>query len=164
MNQRSLFRLFLDPWVIIGAIAIGVILFVTLLIILLVTRPFSAPESIPTAAITLVSVPTTTSIPTNEPLESETQTLSPAVTSQPGEIYPGAIVKITGTGGDGLRLRLEPSLESEILWIGEEAEILSVQDGPVEADGFTWWLLESSADNTRQGWAVSDYLVVVDTP
>ena len=164
MNQRSLFRLFLDPWVIIGAIAIGVILFATVLIVLLVTRPFSAPVSVPTAAITLVSIPTATSVPTNELLESETPTLSLADTPQPGEIYPGAFVKITGTGGNGLRLRMEPGLESEILWIGEEAEVLSVQGGPVEADGFTWWLMESSADNNRQGWAVSDYLVVVDTP
>jgi hypothetical protein len=163
MNHRNLFRLFLDPWVIVGAIAIGVILFATVLIVLLITRPFSEPVGVPTAAITLVSIPTGTSIPTNEPLESVTPTLSPAVTPQPGEIYPGAFVKITGTGGDGLRLRMEPGLESEILWIGEEAEVLSVQDGPVEADGFTWWLLVSSADNSRQGWAVSDYLIVVDT-
>ena len=88
----------------------------------------------------------------------------PKPSPQPGVIHPGALVKITGTGGDGLRLRVEPGLENEILFIGSESEVFRVQDGPAEIDDFIWWYLISPDNSDRQGWAVSDYLVVFPTP
>jgi hypothetical protein len=76
----------------------------------------------------------------------------------------GAHVQIQGTGGDGLRLRSEPGLNGEILLLGSESEVFRVADGPVDTDGYTWWHLVGPFDETRQGWAVSNYLVVVQNP
>jgi hypothetical protein len=75
-----------------------------------------------------------------------------------------AYVQISGTGGDGLRLRVEPGLKSEVRILGAEDEVFEVKDGPREADGFTWWYLVGPYDQTRRGWAVSNYLQVVQNP
>jgi hypothetical protein len=76
----------------------------------------------------------------------------------------GAFVEITGTGGDGLRLRAEPGLDSDVRMLGGEAEVFQIRDGPREADGYTWWYLVALIDETRNGWAVSNYLAVVQNP
>lgn len=84
----------------------------------------------------------------------------------PGEgmISVGAYVQITGTGTDGLRLRESPGLDGKVKFIGIEAEVFLVQDGPREADGYTWWFLTAPYDDTVQGWAVSNYLSVIQNP
>jgi len=164
MNIRNILPIFLDLWVILGAIGVGTILFVTAVVLLLVTRTLPRPSGVPTAAITVVAFPTASPIPTSTPPSLEEPTVLPQPSPQPGEIYPLALVQIAGTGGDGLRLRVEPGLESEILFLGEESEVFRVQDGPVVVDDFTWWFLVSPENSDRQGWAVVDYLVVVQTP
>jgi len=147
-----------------GAIGVGVILFVAAVILLLVTRTLPSPTGLPTAAITVVAFPTATLVPTSAPSSSRTPTSLPELPPQPGGIHPGAMVQITGTGGDGLRLRTEPGLENEILFIGSESELFRVQDGPAEIDDFIWWFLISPDNSDRQGWAVSNYLIVFQTP
>jgi len=164
MNLRNFLRVFLDPLVMLGALGVGVILFVTAVILLLVTRTLPAPTGVPTAAITVVAFPTATSVPTSAPSSLRTPTSLPEPPPQPGGIHPGTLVQITGTGGDGLRLRVEPGLENEILFIGSESEVFRVQDGPAEIDDFNWWFLISPDNSDRQGWAVSNYLVVFPTP
>lgn len=164
MKIRDSLRVFLDPWVILGAIAIGVILFVTALVLLLVTRTLPIPAGEPTAAIRVVAFPTASPIPTATLPSLVEPTGSPQPTIQTGEIYLQALVQIRGTGGDGLRLRMEPGLEGEILFLGNESEVFRVEDGPEEMDQFTWWFLVSPDNGDRQGWAVADYLVVVQTP
>jgi hypothetical protein len=164
MKIRDSLRVFLDPWVILGAIAVGVILFVTAVALLFVTRTLPVPEGVPTAAIRVVAFPTASPIPTATQPDLVEPTALPQATFQPGEIYPQALVQIRGTGGDGLRLRMEPGLESEILFLGNESEVFRVQDGPVEVDEFTWWFLVSPDNGDRQGWAVADYLLVMQTP
>jgi hypothetical protein len=76
----------------------------------------------------------------------------------------GALVQVSGTGGDGLRLRAEPGLNSQVLFLGLESEVFQVSDGPRQADGYTWWLLVAPYDPTLSGWAVANYLVVVQSP
>jgi hypothetical protein len=164
MNIRNSLRVFLDPLVMFGAIGVGIILFVSAVILLLLTRTLPAPTGVPTAAITLVAFPTATPVPTSAPSSMRTPTPLPEQDPHPGGIHPGAVVQITGTGGNGLRLRVEPGLENEILFIGSESEVFRVQDGPAEADDFIWWLLISPDNNSRQGWAVSDYLIAFQTP
>ena len=73
-------------------------------------------------------------------------------------------MQISGTGGDGLRLRTEPGLESEVRMLGLEAEVFQVKDGPREVDGYNWWYLVAPVDTTRRGWAVANYLAVVQNP
>jgi hypothetical protein len=76
----------------------------------------------------------------------------------------GAHVQILGTGGDGLRLRMEPGLGGQVRLLGSEAEVFRVDDGPVELDGYTWWYLVGPFNERRHGWAVSNFLAVVQNP
>jgi len=50
------------------------------------------------------------------------------------------------------------------LLLGSEAEVFRVQDGPREVDGYTWWYLVGPFDETRRGWAVANYLQIVQNP
>jgi hypothetical protein len=43
-----------------------------------------------------------------------------------------------------------------------DAEAFLVIDGPVEADGYTWWHLEAPYDQTRNGWSAGDFLTPLE--
>ena len=66
--------------------------------------------------------------------------------------------------GEGLRIRSAPGLTSDTVFRGEESEVFLVQEGPQSADGYTWWHLVAPYDETRNGWAVADFLVAVPSP
>ena len=106
----------------------------------------------------LTSTPLTTPTMTPDPLLVGTPTL-PA-----NAIVVGGYVQITGTDGDGLRLRSAPGLTSEQLFLGEDAEVFQVRDGPQEANGYTWWYLVAPYDESRSGWAAANFLSVVPPP
>jgi len=114
------------------------------------------------ADLTMIPAPTSTPPPaptlTPDPLQVGTPT-APA-----GTIAVGVYVQITGTGGDGLRLRSAPGLTGELLFLGEDAEVFLVRDGPQEANGYTWWRLVAPYDESRAGWAASNFLSVVPPP
>ena len=76
----------------------------------------------------------------------------------------GAYVQVTGTGGDGLRLRDQPGLNGNVLLVASEAEVFRLEDGPVEMDGYTWWSLIGPFDETRRGWGVANYLEIIQNP
>jgi hypothetical protein len=76
----------------------------------------------------------------------------------------GEFVQITGTSGEGLRLRSEPGRSFSVKFIGMDSEVFEVIDGPVESDGFIWWYLEAPYDKTRNGWSVDEYLQKVTVP
>jgi hypothetical protein len=82
----------------------------------------------------------------------------------PGAFGLGVYVQITGTGGDGLRLRSGPGLNDAQLFLGYDAEVYQIVDGPIQADGHTWWKLTAPYDATRTGWAVQDFLTVIPSP
>jgi hypothetical protein len=73
-------------------------------------------------------------------------------------------VQISGTGGDGLKMRSGPGVSSDTIFLGMEAEVYLVKDGPKLADGYTWWYLQAPYDTTRTGWAASKYLTIVASP
>ena len=75
----------------------------------------------------------------------------------------GELVEISGTGADGLRLRDAPSLAARILFLGLESEVFEVVQGPVVADGFSWWQLANPYDPDKQGWAVDSFLRSLDS-
>jgi hypothetical protein len=81
-----------------------------------------------------------------------------------GDIVIGDYVQVTGTGGDGVRLRSDPGLNGTILFLGLEAEVFQVSDGPRQVDGYTWWFLVAPYDNSVRGWAVANYLAEVQNP
>lgn len=119
----------------------------------------------PVVAVTLISAPTLTPMvitptPAPTPTEEAPQIIPPPNTG----ISIGLHVQVVGTGGDGLRLRSEPGTNGSIKFLGLDSEVFEVKDGPVEKDGYTWWYLITPVDQTRGGWAVSNYLAVIQVP
>ncbi len=148
-----------------GALVVASCLTLAALVILFITRPSSADAGQVTAVLTLIAAPPAT--PTAPPVAAASATAATEEelpTPMPGVISLGAYVQIIGTGGDGLRLRDQPGLDGKVLLLGSEAEVFRVQDGPREVDGYTWWYLVGPFDETRRGWAVANYLQIVQNP
>ncbi len=142
-------------------IALGMLLVVWLM--LNFTRPGSQPVGMVTAVFTVIPAPSATPhlpTPTLEPTARPDAPPGPDA----GVLGIGNYVQISGTGGDGLRIRQGPGLNYEQLFLGLEAEVFEIVDGPLTADGYTWWHLSAPYDASIHGWAVSNYLVVVDSP
>jgi len=103
---------FLNPWVIAGTILTASVLIALSFLVSgwLTSAPPEAYQG--GAVITVIPVPTAT--PTPRPTATEIPLISPTPDSVNG-IQLGGYVQISGTGGDGLRLRREPSLNGEIV-------------------------------------------------
>jgi hypothetical protein len=148
----------INPWVIGGAVVIASIL--------LVLSFYAAGGLLPPATgsyagganITVIPLPTFTNtpIPTAAPATPTEETFE--------QIQQGGFAQISGTEGEGLRLRRDPSLNGEIIYLGLEGEIFQVVGGPEEQDGYLWWKLTAPLNESRSGWAVSNYLEPVQGP
>lgn len=142
----------LNPWVIAGAVFIAsVLLAITFLAAGSVTPSDQLTYS-GGAELTVIPVPTLT--PTGIP---PTLALTATLETNSG-IQVGGYVKISGTEGEGLRFRRDPSLSGDVIYLGLEDEVFLVKDGPEDQDGYIWWHLEAPLNETRNGWAVSNYL------
>jgi hypothetical protein len=143
-------------------VAVFGILFAGSWVVILAARASATPLPSPTAVIVMVfptaEAPGSQATANVTALPQPTATVPPAPT---GPINLGNSVRVVGTGGDGLRLRVGPSLQEEANYLALENEVLVVQSGPTIADGFTWWFLVDPADDTRNGWAAENYLEVV---
>lgn len=116
-----------------------------------------------TAVISVIEAPTSTLVPAILIIEPEQTSLPENITALPSDsITIGSYVQVTGTGGDGLRLRNEPGLDNQVLILADEAEVFRVEKGPIDMDGHIWWYLVGPYDEARTGWGVSDYLVLVE--
>lgn len=116
-----------------------------------------APETgeAPLANLTVLPAPTATVF---EP----TGTTAPTATAAAFEgIAVGMYVQITGTDGAGLQIREAPGVGNTPRFLGMDAEVFLVVDGPTEQDGYTWWLLKAPYDDSRTGWAASRYLQAI---
>ena len=165
MNKRELPRYFLNLRVIGGAIMVAIVLLCVTALLLWYIRPDPTPTGPATAVLNVISAPTATLISdTPTPVLELTPTLSVPPSPPPGEIAVGALVQVSGTGGDGLRIRSEPGLSGEVLFLGIEAEVFRVDDGPEGVDDYTWWYLVAPYDESVGGWAVSNFLAVVQNP
>ena len=156
MNARQLF----NKWVILGALLLtGFLILVTTISIGLTSSPRTADAGLAPADVTVIPAPTGTSgappTPTIDPFASPTS---------PAGIAIGNYVQISGTNGEGLRIRKDPGLDGEFEFLGYDSEVFVVQDGPREVDGYTWWYLVAPYDDTRVGWAASDFLSYVPAP
>lgn len=152
-------------WVILGAIIVTGVLIFVLWILLETSKPESGISAPATAVLNVVRAPTITAtelIPTETPTSSDEADLPPS--PLPGELNIGESVQISGTGGDGLRLRSSPGLQGDVLFLGYEGEVFQVVQGPQSSDGYVWWYLVAPYDEKVQGWAVSNYLTVLQNP
>jgi hypothetical protein len=127
------------------------------------TRSVKPPAGQSTAIMNRIPAASPTALgDTSSGSPSLTQTAPPP--PPPGVITVGAFVQITGTAGAGLRFREQPGLEAPVLLLGAEAEVFRVEEGPQEVDGYVWWYLVGPYDETRRGWAVANYLEIVQNP
>ena len=133
MNLRQL----LNKWVILGALAVaGLLMLITAIAIGLTSAPQSSEVGFAPADVTVIAAPTSTS---GAP---PTSTIDPfASPTSPAGIAIGNYVQITGTQGEGLRIRSEPGLNSNPEFLGFDSEVFIVEDGPREVDGYMWWYL-----------------------
>lgn len=154
-------RPYFNRFVIVGILVVAAILIIVTLILIGWTTPrFSPDVGFAPADLTMIAAPShtpaATAVPTTDPLATQT--------IDPNSIHVNGYVQITGTGGDGLRIRSAPGLNTETVFRGEEAEVFVVKDGPQTVDGYTWWYLVAPYDDTRAGWAASEFLAVVPPP
>jgi hypothetical protein len=168
-ENQNLHRKIFNPLVIIGALLIGIILFGAAVLLIWYSRPVPVPRPPATPVMVVVAAPTATHTPlppTPTPVITPSVTPNPLMPPAPAEgvVAIGAYVQISGTGRDGLRLRMEPGLDGRIRFLGLESEVFIVRDGPQQVDDFTWWYLTAPVDENRAGWAVSNYLEVVQNP
>jgi hypothetical protein len=155
----------INPGVILGAILFGLILFGLAAGVLWIFRPDPVPVAASTAVLNVIMAPSATAVP---PMATPTSAPTPTSEIPPspaeGILSVGAFVQIAGTGGDGLRIRSDASLEGAVQALGIESEVFQITDGPREADGYTWWFLTAPYEEARSGWAVSNYLEVIQNP
>jgi hypothetical protein len=156
MNLRP----YLNRWVFLGAIVLACALtLITAISIGLTSARQNEQVGFAPADLTVIAAPTSTSS------APPTATIDPfAPTPAPTGIALGNYVQITGTEGEGLRIRSEPGLGSELQFMGYDSEVFVVKDGPREVDGFVWWYLVAPYDETRAGWAAADFLSYVPAP
>ncbi len=110
--------------------------------------PVTQPTPVSQAAGGGVATPTPSLlVPTPTPLAQPTATFTP--TPLPGTaIVVGGPVRIAAPGG--LNLRETASTSGPIITRLGFGQVVTVVDGPVTADGFTWWKVDDGQGNT--GW------------
>ncbi len=152
----------LTPRAIAGAVLVtSLLLVVTFLWMTWSVPPKPDPAGL-MAAMTVIPAPTGTARPAIATLDPYAPT--PTLTPIPGQLSVGAYVQIVGTEGQGLRIRSTPGLAGEQQFMGFDSEVFLIQDGPREADGYTWWYLVSNYDDGRAGWAASSFLEFIPAP
>ena len=149
----------INIWVLLFAGIIAVSLVVFLLFVGWNMPPENEAASPIMINITKINLTTITPLTLSNEMMQATE--EPDSVDGSGEIMIGSVVQIHNTEGAGLRLRSEASISGRIQFLGEEQELFEVRDGPSESDGYIWWYLESPYDETRSGWAASDYLMII---
>lgn len=123
----------------------------------------------PTAVVTdesneTVSEPLATFTPgatsTPPPLDEPTPDASVITDTVPGPtgaLTVGAPATVSGTGGSGVNMRNGSGTSFDIIRILGDDTVISLVEGPTDADGFTWW--KARLDDGTEGWVVQDYLI-----
>ncbi|MCU0485551.1 MAG: right-handed parallel beta-helix repeat-containing protein [Anaerolineales bacterium] len=112
----------------------------------------------PTAAPTLTFTPLPTITSTLTPTAAPTRTATPI---RPTEVVscPGApaimleedrLAQVSMETAVSNRVRMEPGLDGEIVGLIGAGETILVDDGPICADGYAWWHVQSFTG--LQGW------------
>ena len=156
MTVQQLF----NKWVILGALLLtGFLLLITAISIGITSGRQPSDVGFAPADVTIIPAPTSTSgappTPTIDPF---------APTPAPTGIALGNYVQITGTNGEGLRIRSEPGLNGNPEFLGFDSEVFIIQDGPRSVDGYVWWYLVAPYDQSRAGWAAADFLAYIPPP
>jgi hypothetical protein len=149
-------------WAVVGAVVLACLLAAIMMAFMLLRKAHG--PTVPSTAILKIIAAATLSATPELSAQTPENPSEPVPTLASGNIDLNSLVQVTGTGGDGLRLRDHPGINSTIRIVASEAEVFKVDDGPISADGYTWWHLVGPYDETRQGWAVANYLGVLQSP
>lgn len=114
----------------------------------------TAPATIVPTATPII--PTPSSIPTFTPSPTPDRLIAPE------NITSGFYVQVANTDGVGVNLRNGYGRSNELILVLEEGAVGLVLEGPIEADGFTWWRLE--LEDATQGWVVEQFLAPASEP
>jgi len=156
----------LPPWALLTIlVAIVILLCVGLVLIIKAIRNGGDEETpVPSATFTAEVAPSAT-ISLLEPTDGEPPTATvilpvstPPVTALPTEIRPGALVVVTNTGAGGLNLRESATTRSKAVDQVADGTVLTVLEGPQQADSYTWWKVRTPEGT--EGWAAADWLVL----
>jgi hypothetical protein len=163
-------RITLPPWALL-AILVAVIILLCVGLIMIVraigggSNEDATPTPEPTTEFTPVepATPTAALVEPTVTLELPTPTLvlptvAPPETPPATEIGPGATVVVSGTGGQGLRLRAQPTTNANIVVAVKEGTKLAVVEGPQQGDGYTWWKVRTAGG--QEGWGAADWLTL----
>jgi hypothetical protein len=145
-------------WAVLGGILIGVSCLSAVVAAVWISRPKPAAQAAPTAVMTVIPAPTLTPTEPGTPEPTATLTPNPA---EAGGIAVGMYVQISGTNGEGLRLRSGPGTDQAPRGLGYDSEVFQVKDGPRQSGDYYWWYLVSPTDPNRAGWAASNFLTVL---
>ncbi len=158
-HEKITFKSLLNPITLLtGIIMLVGLILISMVIFFLGRDPMVTAGSTP--EITMIPAPTLT-----PRIEQPTAEPSPTATSvfflPEGVIGIGAYVQVSGTAGAGLRMRAQPGLDGALNFTAMDSEVFLVIDGPVEADGYTWWHLEAPYDQQRNGWSAGEFLTAI---
>ncbi|MEO0563642.1 MAG: SH3 domain-containing protein, partial [Chloroflexota bacterium] len=114
------------------------------------------PGELPSASApmpqqTLVPPQVAVAIATATP--SPISTMAPTVTPIPPSLFTvGDEVQVVLPPGDALNLRVDPTTAANVLRVLQNGAMLTLLEGPVEAEGLFWWRVR--ADDGAEGWTV----------
>ena len=164
MLSRILHIIF-SPVVVIGILFVSGLCTLILTISLWQSRSTESSIPYPTAILQLIEETNISPLSQTKPTETVIiPTLNIPNAHKNIGIIPGSIVQVVGTGGDGLRLRSSPGLDSNVEFLAIEGETYRVEDGPELMSGYEWWYLVATIDENVKGWAVDDFLVIYPNP
>lgn len=150
-----------DILIIAGALVVCVIGIIYLLLLFTGLGYKEASAMTPQAKITILPALLVPTIDSSFLIVSPTQTPSNSQTDG-GQYNIESYVQITGTGGNGLRLRANPGTDADVNFIAAELEVFKVIGGPIEMGDYIWWQLIAPYDEGRQGWAASNFLSLIE--
>jgi len=88
-------------------------------------------------------------LPTRTPI-FPTPTFTPSATPTPAPLHIGGSAAIANTEGNALRGRKAPKLTASATAAFKEGELVKILEGPIDADGYTWWRVEGKSGT---GWS-----------
>jgi len=91
-------------------------------------------------------------LPTSPPSDVIVVTATPSSRVQPGALVIGSAAFINTTEGDRLNLRSGAGISFDVVAQVDDGTQVVLLEGPIPADGFTWWRVRLS--DGRSGWVV----------
>jgi uncharacterized protein YkwD len=119
--------------------------------------PTAAPPAAAAVPAGAASAPASGALPSTSAPAAPPATAAVAPAPSRVALGVGATAIVSGTG-DCLRVHAAPSLDSDAVDCLVDGTGMVVADGPVSADGYTWWKL------ANLGWVVDQYLTALPGP